>query len=92
MRLSVARVTSVETHVKEHFALARNGHPELPAVAEHVLEADEVERKATILEVADMTRVRRIKEALVIQRMDKNEVTLNREKGVDLSNVWLDLV
>ena len=40
-----------------------------------------------------MTRVRRIKEALVIQRMDKNEkVTLNRDKGVELSNMWLDLV
>ena len=76
----------METRVKEHFALARNGHPELSAVDEHVLEGHEVERKATIVEVADMTRVRRIKEAFVIQRMDKNgKVTMN-------SNMWLDLV
>ena len=61
-------------------------------MAEHVLEGHEVERKATIVEVADMTRVRRIK-ALVIKRMDKNgKVTLNRDKGVELSNTWLDVV
>ena len=83
----------METRVKEHFALARNGHPELSAVAEHYLEGHEVERKATIVEVADMTRVRRIKEAFVIQRMDKNgKVTLDRDKSVELSNMWLDLV
>ena len=82
----------METRIKEHFALARNGHPELSAVAEHVL-GHEVERKATIIEVADMTRVRRIKEALVIQRMEKNgKVRLNRDKGVELSNMWRGLV
>ena len=70
-----------------------SGQGELSAVAEHALEGHEVERKATIAEVADMTRVRRIKEALVIQRMDKNgKVPLNRDKGVELSNMWLDLV
>ena len=59
-------------------------------MAEHVIEAHGVERKPTIVEVADMTRVRRIEEALVIQRMDKNgKVTLNRDKGVELSNMWL---
>ena len=84
---------SVETRLKEHFALARNGHPELSAAAEHVLEGHEVEWKATIVEVANMTRGRRMKEALVIQRMDKNgKVTLNRDKGAELSNMWLDLV
>ena len=74
---------SVETRVKEHFALARNGHPELSAGAEFVLQGHEVERKAIIVEVADMTRVRRIKEALAIQRKNKNgKITVNRDKKV----------
>ena len=74
--------------VKEHFAQARNGHPELLAVAQHAIDGHQIERKAKIVEVADKTRVRRIKEALAIQRMDKNgKITLNRDNGVELSNM-----
>ena len=76
----------------EDFAQARNRHPELSAVAKHATEGHQVGRKTKILEVTDKTRMRRIKEALVNQRKDKNgKITLNRDKGVELSNMWLDL-
>ena len=84
---------SVETRVKEHFALARNGHPELSAVAEHAIDGPQIEWKAKIVEVADKMRVRRIKEAQAIRRKDKNgKITPNSDKGVELSKMWLDLV
>ena len=81
---------SAEMHVKEQFA--RNEH-ELSTVAKHAVEGNEVEFKAKIIEVADKTRVRRIKEALAIQRKDKNgKIMLNRDKNIELTNMWLDLV
>ena len=84
---------SVETRVKELFAQARHGHLELSAVAEHAMDGHQIEWKAKIVEVADKMRVRRIKEVLAIQRKDKNgKITLNKYKGVELSNMWLDLV
>ena len=61
----------METCVKEHFAQARNGHPELLAVAKHAIDRHQIELKVKIVEVVDKMRVRRIKEALAIQRMDK---------------------
>ena len=83
---------SVETCVKEYFALARNSHPELSAVAEHVSEGQELDKRAKIVEMADSTLVRRIK-TLIIHSKDKNgKVMLNRDKGVELSSMWLDLV
>ena len=43
--------------------------------------------------MADSTGVRRIKEALIIHRKGKNgKMTLNRDKGVELSSMSLDLV
>ena len=43
--------------------------------------------------MADSMGVRRIKEALIIHSKDKNgKMTLNRDKGVELSSMWLDLV
>ena len=84
---------SVETRVKKHFALARNGHPELSAVAEHVPEGHDLDKKAKIVEMVDSTGIRRIKEALIIHSKDKNgKMTPNRDKGVELSSMWLDLV
>ena len=84
---------SVETRVKEHFAQARNGHPELSALAEHAIDGHKVEWKGEIGEVPNKTRVKRIEEALAIQRKDKKgKITLNRDKCVELSNTWLGLV
>ena len=84
---------NVETRVKEHFALARNGHPDISAVAEHVLEEHELDKRAKIVEMADSTGVHRIKDALLIHSKDKNgKMMLNRDNGVELRSMCLDLV
>ena len=83
---------NADIRVKEHRAHARNGHPELSAVAEHALEGHRVEWSPKILALATKTRVRRVKEALFIHERDKKgKVTMNRDKGVELSAMWLDL-
>ena len=83
---------SAETGVKEHCTHARIGHPELSAVGVHVLEGHKIEWKPKIVEVAGKMRVQWIKET-VIQEINKSDkVTLNRDKGVELSPTWLDLV
>ena len=56
-------------------------------------EGHELDKRAKIVEMADSTGVRRIKEALIILSKDKNgKMTMNRDKGVELSSMWLDLV
>ena len=41
---------------------------------------------------ATRTRERRIKEALLIHGKDKlRKITLNRDKGLEVSDIWLDL-
>ena len=42
--------------VEEHFAQARNGHPQLSAVAEHAIGGHQIEWKAKIVEVADKSK------------------------------------
>ena len=72
---------NADTRVKEHRAHARNGHPELSAVAEHAWEGHTIEWSPKILASAAKTRVRRVKEALVIHERDKKgKVTMNRAK------------
>ena len=83
---------NADTRVKEHCAHARNGHPELSAVAEHALEGHRVEWSQKILALATKTRVRRVRAVLIIHERDKKgKVTMNRDKGVELSAMWLDL-
>ena len=83
---------NTDTRVKEQRAHARNGHPELSAVAEHAWEGHTIEWSPKILVSAAKTRVRRVKEALVIHERDKKgKVTMNRDKGVELSATRLNL-
>ena len=45
-----------------------------------------------VLALATKARVRRVKEALIIhEREKKGKVTMNRDKGVELSAMCLDL-
>ena len=85
---------NADTRVKEHRAHAQNGHPELSAVAEHPWEGHTSEWSPKILASAAKTRVRRVKEALergVREIKKKGKVTMNRDKGVELSAAWLNL-
>ena len=85
-------IKTSNTRVKEHRAHARNGHPELSAGAEHAWEGHTIEWSPKILASAAKTRVRRLKEALVIHERDKKgKVTMNRDKVVELSATWLNL-
>ena len=102
MRSSAAHAISVisgrlaevsRQRVKEHCAHARNEHPKLSAVAEHALTDHNVEWSAKIIERATNTRVRRIKEALLIHERDNDgKTTLNMDKGVGLHMLWLNLM
>ena len=66
--------------------------PELTAVADHAWEGHRVEWNPNILVLAAKMRVRQVKEALIIHERDKKgKVTMNRDKGVELSAMWLDL-
>ena len=79
--------------MKEHRAHARNGHPELSVVAEQVWEGHTIEWSPKILALVAKTRVRCVKAALVIHERDKKgKVTMNRDKGVELSTTWLNLL
>ena len=82
----------VEKRVQEHRSQVKNGLTELLAVVEHVCEGHCVKRDPKILANATRTRERRIKEALLIHGKDKlGKVTLNRDKGLEVSDIWLDL-
>ena len=83
---------SIKKRVKEHRSQAKNGHTELSAVAEHVLEGHCVKWDPKIFASATTTRERRIKEALLIHGKDKlGKITLNRDKGLEVSDISLDL-
>ena len=80
---------NMKVWAKEHGALARNGRPEVSAVAEHALKGHDVEWKPNLLCVADRTGERRVKEAVRIHM--QGEGTMNRDNRLDLSKLWLRL-
>ena len=80
-------------YVAEHRAHPKNGHPELSAVAQHALEGHTIDWSPKIIAKAEKTRPRRIKEALLIHKQEKAGKTLsNRDNGLELSTMWLDLI
>ena len=83
---------SVEKRVEKHRSRAKNGLTELSAVAEHVCEGHCVKWDPRILANATRMRERRINEAYLIHEKDtKGKITLNRDKGLEFSDIWLDL-
>ena len=80
---------NAKVRAKEHRALARNGHPDLSAVAEHTLKGHYVEWEPNVHCVADHTGERRVKEAFRIYM--QGEGTMNRDNGLELSKLLLKL-
>ena len=80
---------NVKVRAKEHRALARNGNPELSAVAEHALKGHDVEWKPNVLCVADRMVEKRVEEAIRFHM--QGEGAMNRDKGLELSKLWLRL-
>ena len=67
---------NVETRAKEHRAHAKDGHPELSAVAQHALKGHTINWSPKIIAKAEKTRPRRVKEALLIHKQEKDGKTL----------------
>ena len=76
--------------VSEHRAGVCNDHPEVSAAAEHMLSYDHHLdwEHPRIIEKDMSTICRRIKETLAIH----TRTTMNRDKGLELSKLWLNLV
>ena len=84
---------NAETRAKEHRAQAKNGHPELSSVVQHALEGHTRDWSPNIKEKVEVTRPRRVKEALLIHKQEKDGKTLlNRDKGLELITLWLEFI
>ena len=81
---------NLPTRIKEHKAGVRNKHPNISAAAEHsILLNHQLDwDHPHILTHETHTRRRRIKEALAIH----SHKTMNRDTGLELSKLWLNLV
>ena len=88
-----ARTT--KQRVREHRCHTNTGHTEMSAIAKHALEqGHSIHWKAKVIGREQDSTSRKIKEALMIQKMErrsgKNRI-MNQDNGLDLSRVWLDL-
>ena len=83
---------SLRTRVKEYVAHARNGRTDLSATAEHAWSGHKMNWTPKVLASEKTTKERRVREALEIHARSRIAPTLNRDKGVELSKLWLDLV
>ena len=79
--------------VKEHKSDTRLGHLDKSAVAEHAhTTGHHVHWKAMVVEREQHGRKRKVKEALHIHRMTRKDGSMNQDRGLHLSKIWLDLV
>ena len=81
---------TARSRAKEHASSARNGHPEISAAAEHSISTSHQMdwNNPQILNTEQNLLRRRVKEALAIHTHKK---LLNRDTGLELSKLWLDL-
>ena len=70
------------------------GKVELSAVAQHVADTThKIHWKARILARESTTTARKVREALIINRLDRKggqKRTMNQDKGTKLSHLWLN--
>ena len=77
--------------IKEHRCHTRMGKTELSAIAQHVSDTGHtIHWEARTLAKEQHTIARKVQEALFIHKLDKK--TMNQDKGMDLSNLWLDVL
>ena len=78
---------------KEHPSHARNRHPELSTVAEHAWTDHDIEWMPSVIASCKNNRERKVKEAwLIHDRERKGKMTINRDKGFELSKLLVELV
>ena len=79
---------------KFHKGHPRNGHPELSAVANHVLNTGhEIHWHARVLHKESNTLRRKVHEALEIHKLSRgHKKCLNLDQVTEISKLWLDLI
>ena len=77
---------------EEHESHVRKRNTDMSAVAHHVVNTGHcVHWKARVSMTETNTRRRKVREALVINRLGPDKV-MNLDRGTELSSLWLDLV
>ena len=82
---------SVKKRAKEHKAHAQNGRTELSAAADHAWSGHTMDWTPRVLAIEHVTKERRIHGALAIHVQNKRAGTLNRDNGMELSKLWLEV-
>ena len=83
-------VRTAKQRTKEHKMHARTGNTHLSAVAAHASTGHEIHWQPMILAKEGLTTKRKVLEALSIHRL--NGKTINQDRGLQISKMWLDLV
>ena len=80
--------------IKEHKSQSRNGHPQLSAVANHVLDTgQEIHWYARVLHKESNTLRRKVHEALEINKLSRgHKICMNLDRGMEIRKLWLDLI
>ena len=68
--------------------MRKHGRTELSAVAEHAWGSHALDWTTRVLGLEQVTKERKIHEALAIHTQDKAGGTLNRDSGIELSKLW----
>ena len=82
---------SVKKRAKEDKAHTQNGRTELSAAADHAWSGHMMDWTPRVLAIEHVTKERRIHGALAIHAQNKRAGTLNRDNGMELSKLWLEL-
>ena len=83
---------TAEQRSKEHKAHARYGRTEQSAVANHfVTEGHAIHWEPHIVGREKNTVKRKVKEAMIIKRLQRRDGLMNADSGLQLSKLWLDL-
>ena len=78
---------------KEHYSHSRNGQLDQSVVAEHAWTGHEIDWASTVITISERNRERKIKKSWLLQGREKaGKELMIRERGVELSTCWLDLL
>ena len=87
---------TAKQRTREHKCHTNMGHTEMSAIAEHAHnESHNIYWKARVIARDQHTTKRKIKESMAINRAKKASGAsrlMNKDSGLELSNIWLDLL
>ena len=82
----------MRTRAKEHKVYVQNRRTDLSATAEHAWSEHNMNWLPKVLASEKTMKERRVQEALEIHTRNRIAPTPNRDKGVEQSKLWLNLV